>query len=357
MPEATNRVVVRPASPVRRFIRISLLAGAVISGPYAAMGLMSHGGRLLVPVIVVAAILVGRPMAALRGRTLLTADEITTRRSPIGRVVVPVSHVGLVEIRRGLLMEWPVLYLRDGSLVELAAPKRFWFRADPAFDRDLQELRTRVRHRAVAGTRPQWSLPRLFTGPLLTVTAIVLVLIDPPWASDVWPLRPHAERLPDACRMLDARARRLLPGAQVDKTFSRNDDSSAYVKRHTCQWNSTHHAPNGMTLIDIGRLSIEVELEHAIGPTSDAEEAHREFTRETQITLGESETKVPRIGDEAELITEHPEGAFAWVTVAARKANVEEKIDLVYPGRDREREAAETAEGLARLGLSEIRFR
>ena len=39
-----------------------------------------------------------------------------------------------------------------------------------------------------------------------------------------------------------------------------------------------------------------------------------------------------------------------WVTVAVRRANVEEKIDLIYRGRAREREAAVTAEGLARPG-------
>ena len=83
---------------------------------YAVLGLMSHGIGLLIPVVIVAVALVGRPLLLLRGRTLLEADRITVRRSPIGRVVVPVSEIGIVETRRGLVLEWPVLCLRDGSL-------------------------------------------------------------------------------------------------------------------------------------------------------------------------------------------------------------------------------------------------
>jgi hypothetical protein len=355
MSEAANRVILRLSRPVRRVISLSVLAGAAVSGLYAVMALMSYGLRLLTPVLIVAAVLAGRPLLALCGRTFLSADRITVRRAPIGRINVPLSNVGLVEIRRGLLMEWPVLYLRDGRVVELAAPVRFWFRPDPDFERDLGELRARVRH-PVAGIHPQWNLLRLVAGPLLTLTAIVLILIDPPWASDVWPLRPHAKRLPDACTMLDAKARRLLPGAQVDHLFSRSDDSDAHIKRHTCQWNATRLAPDGATLTDVGRLSIVIELDHGIGPTSDAEEAHRAFLRETNIDIGGHETKVPHMGDEADLIVEHPGSGFAWVAVAVRKANVEEKIDLIYQGRAREREAAAAAVGLAKLGISEIKF-
>lgn len=349
-------VLISPSRTVRRLAWLCALAGATVSGLYAVMGLMSQGVRLLIPVAVVILILVGRPVAVLRGRTRLSAEEVTVRRPPIGRAVVPVSEIGLVEMRRGLLLEWPVLYLRTGRLVELAAPTRLWFRPDPAYDRDVDLLCALVRHRAVACARRRWSPPRLFAGPLLTATAVALVLIDPPWASDVWPLCPHATRLPDACRMFDARARRLLPGAQMDRTFSHSDDSSPYATWHTCQWNLTRRSADGMTLLELGRLSIVVELEHAVGATSDAQEAHQEFARETAVGFGESETRVPGIGDEAELIVEHPDSALAWVVVAARKANVEEKIDLIWPARRREREAAATAEGLARLGLSEIRF-
>jgi hypothetical protein len=355
MSEAANRVILRLSRPVRRVIASCVLAGAAISGLYASMGLMGHGLRLLIPVLIVVAVLAGRPLIVLRGRTSLGADDITVRRAPVGQTVVPVSQVGLVEIRRGLLMEWPVLYLRDGRLIELAAPMRFWFRADPVYERNLRELRAHVRH-PVAGIHPQWSMLRLVAGPLLTMTAITLVLIDPPWASDVWPMRPHAKRLPDACAMLDAKARRLLPGAQVDHMFSRNDDSDVHVKRHTCQWNATHRAPDGTTLIDVGRLTIAIELDHGIGPTSDAQEAHRAFLRATNIDIGGSETKVPHMGDEADLIVEHRGVGFAWVAVAVRKANVEEKIDLIYRGRAREHEAAETALGLAKLGISEVEF-
>ncbi|MDN3354676.1 hypothetical protein [Actinomadura sp. DC4] len=354
-----KETTLRPSRPVRRFVGVTALAGSPVSVLYAAMGLMTHGTKLLVPVLIVVSTLVIRPIVLLFSRTHVAPDRIVTWRVPIRRRVVPVSQVGLVEVRRGLLLEWPVLYLRDGSLTELGAPTRLWFRADPDFDRALGELRTRVRHPGTSGPYHQWSLPRLVGGPLLALTAVALVLIDPPWASDAWPLRVHAKALPDACRMLDARVKRLLPGAQVDRLLSRNDDSDPHVKRHTCQWNATHRTPGGMTLLDVGRLSIQLELDHGIGPVSDAEEAHRTFARVTRVAIGAGERvrRIPRIGDEAELIVQHPGTGFAWVTVAARKANVEEKIDLVYRERSREHEAAETATGLARLGLSEIRFR
>jgi hypothetical protein len=355
MPEAASEATLRLSRPVRRLVLLTMLAGGAVSALYAAMGLLTYGPDLLAPVLIVALVLVGRPMLALHGRTFLAPGRITARR-PVGRLTVPLSHVGLVEVRRGLLMEWPVLYLRDGSVVELGAPMRFWFRPDPVFDRDLRELRVRVRHPVAAGPDHQWSMPRLVAGPLLTLTAVVLVLIDPPWASDVWPLRAHARRLPDACLLLDAKAKRLLPGAQVDPMFSRNDDSDPHVKRHTCQWNATHRAPSGVTLIDIGRLSIQLELDHGIGPISDAQEAHRAFVRATHIGIGEWQTRLRRTGDEADLIIEHPGTGFAWVTVAVRKANVEEKVDLVYQERAKEREAAQAATRLARLGISAVRF-
>lgn len=340
--------------------------GGVVSLLYAAMGVMGHGAHLLVPVVLVVLVLVGRPLLILWAVTSLGADRtdgtdrtdlITVRRPPLGEIAIPYSRVGLVGTRRGLVLEWPVLYLRDGSVAELGAPVRFWFRADPVFDRDLGALRALAGRPQVAGLPPRWSMLRLLAGPLAAVAALSLVLIDPPWASDSWPLRVHAQRLPDACRILDTRARRLLPGATVDRAVSRSDDSDAYVKRHTCEWDATHTAPDRTTVIDTGRLSIVLELDHGVGPVSDAAEAHREFRRQTHLGPGESEERIPRTGDEAELIIEPREADRTWVTVAVRRANVEEKIDLIYQGRAREREAAVTAEGFARLGLSTIRFR
>jgi hypothetical protein len=143
----------------------------------------------------------------------------------------------------------------------------------------------------------------------------------------------------------------------VDRTLSRSDDSDPQVKRHTCQWNATHRAPGGTTLGDIGRLSVELELDRGIGPVSDAQEAHRAFARATRAATGAVEHRLPSTGDEAELLTEPAVADFAWVTVAVRKANVEEKIDLVYQGRARKDEAAETALRLALLAMSEISFR
>ncbi|WP_345466087.1 hypothetical protein [Actinoallomurus oryzae] len=339
---------------MRRAAWSAVAAGAVVSGLYAVMGLMGHGAHLLPPVVFVVLVLVGRPLAVLGGRTLLTGDGIVARRPPLRRVV-PGSRVGLVKLRRGLLLEWPVLCLRDGGLVELAAPARFWFRADPEFDRDLDALRAHVRTHASVVTWPHRGVLRPATGPLLTALALALVLIDPPWASDAWPLRRHARHLPDACQMFDPQARALLPGATVDRMLSRVDDGP-HVARHACQWNSTRLAADGTTLVVIGRLSVVIELEHGVGPISDAGEAHRDFVRETRIDAGEYETRIPRLGDEAELIDVRPGSNLTWVAVAVHRANIEEKIDLMYRDRSREREAARAAENLARLGLSEIHF-
>jgi hypothetical protein len=352
MPEAGKPLGLSRA--VRRTAWAAVVAGGVVSGLYAVMGLMGHGAGLLPPVVFVVLVLVGRPLAVLGGRTLLAGGDIVARRPPLRRVV-PGSRVGLVEVRRGLLLEWPVLCLRDGGLVELAAPIRFWFRADPEFERDLDALRAYVPAPASGATRPRWSVLRPVTCPLLTAVAIALVLIDPPWASDVWPLRQHARYLPDACRMFDAQVRVLLPGAVVDRMLSRSDDGP-HVTRHMCQWNATRPAADGTTLVDIGRLSVVVELEHGAGPVSDAEEAHRDFLRETRIDPAEHEARIPGLGDEAELIDVRPGSDLTWVAVAAHRANIEEKIDLMYRDRSREQEAAKAAERLARLGLSEIRF-
>lgn len=355
MSDAGNRTVLCPSRPVRRFTLVFLLAGLVVGGLYAAMALIGHGVHLLLPVVLVMFVMIGRPIVILCGRTGLGADRIVVRRTPIGARVVPISRVGLVEIRRGLLMEWPVLYLRDGRLVQLTAPMRFWLHDDPAFRRGMHELLERVGQRTEPGPC-HWSPVRIVAGPVLVTTALVVVLVHPPWASDVWPLRVHAERLPDACRMLDAEARRLVPGARVDPLFSRSDDSDPYVKRHTCRWNATHPAHGDTTRIDIARLGIEVELDHGIGPTSDAEEAHRAFVQAAHIDPGETRTRIPRTGDEADLITKPADAAFDWVIVAVRKANVEEKIDLIYQGAGKQREAAAVATDLARSGLSKIRF-
>src|SRR5690349_24682271 len=112
MSEATRQVVLRLPVAARHFARLSAVAGGVIGGLYGAMAVMSHGAHLLVPVIVEALILVGRPLAMLFGRTIVTADRIIALRPPIRRVTVPFSDIGLLEIRRGVLLEWPALYLR-----------------------------------------------------------------------------------------------------------------------------------------------------------------------------------------------------------------------------------------------------
>jgi hypothetical protein len=330
--------------------------GGLFGVLYALMGLMGQGVRLLAPIALVILVLVVRPALTLAATTSLGADRITVRRPPFGRTAIPYSRVGLVETRRGLLLEWPVLYLRDGDLVELGAPVRFWFRPDPGFDRDLGVLRAAIDGSEIAGPYTRWSMSRLLAGPLLTATALALILIDPPWAGDAWPLRAHARRLPDACRLFEDRARRLLPGATVDRVFSRSDHSEAYVTRHSCEWDATRTAADGTTVIDIGRLSIVLELDRGIGRVSDSEEAHREFERQIRAGAGESEVKVPHTGDEAELIIEPGGPNYTWVTVVVRKANIEEKIDLIFKGQAREHEAALTAEDLARLGLSRVRF-
>jgi hypothetical protein len=226
--------------------------------------------------------------------------------------------------------EWPVLHMWNGPPIELGAPARLWMLPDPEYGRDLNLLRIHAgRPGPALPVRHQWSGLRLLAGPLLAATAVVLILLDPPWKSYQWPLRQHAGRLPDACQEFDAHAHRLLPGAQVDGLFSRNDDSDELVKRHTCQWNATHLDPGGRRLVDVGRLSVELELDHGIGPVSDA--------------------------DEADLVMAD-KGAFATVSVTVRRANVEEKIDIILAGAGREREAAADVTALARLGLARIPF-
>src|SRR5437588_9838065 len=99
-----KRGVLRSSRLVRWSVRLAVLAGAAVSGLYAATSLMSHGTRMLLPAIIVVVVLVGRPLLVLRGRTLLAPDRITVRRAPLGRTVVPVAEVRMVQTRRGLFV-------------------------------------------------------------------------------------------------------------------------------------------------------------------------------------------------------------------------------------------------------------
>jgi hypothetical protein len=330
--------------------------GAAIGLLYTIMGLWGHGAGFLISAIIVLVVVAVRPVIALRGRTVLLTEGIAVRREPGEWLTVPASQVALVEIRRGLVAEWPVLHLWNGPPIELYAPARLWILPDPEYGRDLNLLRIHAgRPGPASPVRHRWSAPRLLAGPLLAMTAAALVLLDPPWESDQWPLRQHAQSLPHACRQFDAHARRLLPGAQIDPAFSRNDDSDEFVKRHTCQWNATHVDADGRRLVDVGRLSVKLELDHGVGSVSDSGVAHQTFVREAQPDVGEHVARLARMGDEASLIVED-KGAYAWVTVAVRKANVDEKIDIILAGAGRDREAAADVTKLAKIGLAAVPF-
>jgi hypothetical protein len=354
--QAAQTVILCPSSLFRRLTVVFVAAGASIGLLYTIMGVLGHGVGFLISAVIVLVVLAGRPIAALRGRTVLLPDGIAVRREPGEWLTVPAAQVALVEIRRGLVAEWPVLHMWNGPPIELGAPARLWMLPDPEYARDLNLLRIHAgRPGPALPVRHQWSGLRLLAGPLLAATAVVLILLDPPWKSDQWPLRQHAGRLPDACQEFDAHAHRLLPGAQVDGLFSRNDDSDELVKRHTCQWNATHLDPGGRRLVDVGRLSVELELDHGIGPVSDADQAHQTFLRAVQAEGSGTVKRVARIGDEADLVMAD-KGAFATVSVTVRRANVEEKIDIILAGAGREREAAADVTALARLGLARIPF-
>ena len=354
MPEISYRLVLRTSPAMTRLTVLFALAGMIAGGLYGAMALLSHPAELLVPVVLVIVVLVARPLAALTGCTVLDSDGITVRRPPLRTITVPGSQVRWIEVRRGLFTEWVVIHRRAGGPLRLRAPLRLWFRRDRDFHRGVGAIRART-GLASSAERGRLRLFRRLADGLLALAVIALILIDPPWQSDAWPLRPHAAGLPDACRAFDARAHQILPGARVDRVFSHSDDSDAHVVRHTCQWDSTYLS-HGATVVGIDRLTIVYELDHGIGSVSDADEAHRTFRDDAAADRSEESSALPRTGDEARVITERPGGGFAAVTVAVRRANVEEKVGYVRVGRDAERQAESTAVRVARAALAKVRF-
>ncbi len=350
MPEPVREPDVLRPSPATRWLSwTSVVAGSVAAALYATMALLGDFPALVVPTLAVLAILVGRPLMSLGGRTVLDDYGVTVHRPPWLPLLIPYGQVTWIEVRRGPLRETVVLHRPRGLPVRLRAPARLWFRADPVFDRELGEIRARTALPAHA-ERFHVGFFRQLAAFGLTAGAILLIVIDPPWKSDAWPFRPHALGLPDTCQAFDAKARHLMPGAVIDRRFSRGDDSNRDVRRHTCRWISTY-AANG-----IESLSIEYELDRGAGLESDADEAHDAFVDDTSTDRTETSTPVTRTGDEARLIEPRHAGKDTAVVVAARKANVEERIEFILHGAGAETRAAAMAEEFARTGLGQVRF-
>ncbi len=351
MPDVVrDRLELHPSRAVRWLTWIFVSVGTGAAGLYGSMALLAHftEPELLASTLLVAVILIGRPLASLGGRTVLDSDGITARRPPARILRIPYAEVTWVEVRQGPLREVVTLHRSSGLPVRLRAPVRLWFRRDPEFERGVAEICSRTGLPACA-ERFHLGLTRLVAAFTLTAAAVMLILIDPPWKSDVWPFQPHARALPDTCRIFDTEARRLMPRAEVDRAFSGSTDDG-HVERHACRWRSAY-APNG-----IRSLSVEYQLDHGIGPESDADEAHQAFRSDTHTGGGERSIRIPRTGDEARMITAKPDGSFEAVIVAARKANVEEKIEFVLQNAGAEGRVAAMAKELARTGLAEIRF-
>lgn len=350
MPE----MVLLPSSPVRAFTWISFALGAAVSGLYAAMTILGHLTHVLVSVVLVLLILGLRPLAALGGRTVLDEHGILACRPVLPDVRIPYDRVSRIEMRRGLATVWVVLYRADARPVRLRAPSRLLVRPDPAFDAGLGALSSRTGV-AARTEHVHLGLARRCAEALLTATAVVLILIDPPWKSDAWPLRPHAARLPDTCRTFDAKVHRVMPNAQIDQAYSRNDDSDPLVKRHTCRWTATYNA-DGQAFTGVSSLTIEYELDHGTGRQSDADEAHHAFQSDAHAGKGEWSRRLTHMGDEARVIIDHPGRGFTAVIVTAREANVEEKIAYVCEGKDGDGRFAAVATRFARSALSQVRF-
>jgi hypothetical protein len=355
MPDDTTRMVLLPSRPVRTFTSIAFALGAAVSGMYAAMTILGHLPYLLVSAVLVVLILAVRPIAALGGRTVLDEHGILACRPVLRDVRIPYDQVARIEARRGLVTEWVVLYRTGAHPVRLRAPSRLLGRLDPVFNEGLSALCSRTTIAAIA-EHVHLGLARRCAEALLTVTALVLILIDPPWKSDAWPLRPHAARLPDTCHAFDARVHGVMPGARVDQAFSHNDDSDPRVKRHTCRWTATY-AADGKTFTGVSSLTIEYELDHGTGNQSDADQAHHAFQSDAHAGKDEWSRRLARMGDEARVIVDHPGRGFTAVTVAARKANVEEKVAYVHEGTDGDGQVTAVAARFARSALSQVQFR
>ncbi|GAB3983189.1 hypothetical protein GCM10029978_089110 [Actinoallomurus acanthiterrae] len=342
-------IVLRPARVFRWAALVLVVAALIVSVLFSGMAMLDHAVEFFGPSLLIFIILVGRPLPVLFGRTTLRAEGIISARSHGKPVTIPPSEVTQIEIRRGWLLEWVFLHRRRGAPVQLYGPLRVWFRRDHSFDQGLAELCSLAGTGAVG--RPRFSLRFLIGSPILTAAAVAMVLVEPPWQSDSWPGRSHAVSLPDPCSTLDTIARRFVPGARVDQSFGQASG------RRSCQWTETSGG-EGQSHDGVGELTVEYELFHRVGWSSDADEARDHFDSDSHPVDTQGAVPVSKIGDEATLLaTASDKGDFATAAVVARRWNVVVRVAHTLDGRGKEEEAARTATEAVRSALAAVRFR
>ncbi|GAA4625801.1 hypothetical protein GCM10023196_031390 [Actinoallomurus vinaceus] len=344
-------VVLRPSRAFRWAALVLMAAGLIVWALYVGMAALDHAWwRLLISAMILVN-LAGRPLPILVGRTTVRPEEVVAVRPPGKTVVIPQAQVARIEVRRGWLLEWVVLHRRKGSALQLFGPMRLWFRRDPSFDRSLTELSSLAGAGTV--TRSKFSLRFMIAGPMLTATAVMLVLLDAPWQSDAWPGRSHAKSLPDTCPALADIARRSVPGARVDERGQGIGQTSG---RRSCRWTETSGG-EGRNHDGVGELTVEYELFHRIGWSSDADEARDQFERDSRPIHDQGAVPVSGIGDEARLLTSaSAERDFATVAVIARRWNVVVNVGYTLDGPHQQAQAARTASDAVRAALAAVRF-
>ncbi|MEU5876895.1 hypothetical protein [Spirillospora sp. NPDC047279] len=281
----------------------------------------------------------GAPLPLLLGEVRIDARGLRTKRDVADRKAAAWTEITALRVRRNVWTESVEAVRDDGSSMLLGAPVRSRLGRDPAFDAAVAGLARRAgvtAERGPGSLTGRWVVTRaLFIG----VWAFVLVAVDPLWHHPVWPGRPEARTLPDACAVSGPVARSAFPRSSPERSSSADESG--------CEWG------DGLTL----RYS---RYEYAVGRDGGIEQAKGRFLDGPggPTPGAEGARAVPDAGDEAVMLVSAQGKTRATVTqiqISVRRANV--LIWLVYTpprGLDAPAEASRTAERLAREAAAAV---
>ena len=284
----------------------------------------------------------------LSGRAEARQDELYTRADPAKTFILPWREISAMETRRRLLTEVVAIH-RGEEWLELGAPRRWRFRADPAFTAAADDLAARA-HVALERGGRRTSLRKLaFRFVLAVLYVVVFVTLDPVWHSPLWPGRAEAAALPAACPVIAADAARLGGGRPQ---VQRHSDRSG--RHDLCSYEAA--------------LMLEYEgFRYAVGVDGGREQARRAYEQWVSghpLGKGTARRPVAGLGDAATMLVStypgHPD-RVDMVNLSVLRANI--LVRLVYEPKDGElggrsvTAATATARRLAGTAVARIAVR
>jgi hypothetical protein len=319
MPQTVDGPALRPPASLR-ILAWLLTAVAVV---LAAAAVIMYVSEVLIPgsCAAIAAVFVGYLVSPiLAGRVVLGERELQSRADPAKTYRLPWREISAVETRRRLLTE--IVAVRRGEQwLDLGAPRRWRFGADPAFAAAAADIAQRAGVALERG-RSRLTVRRvLFRTVLAAAWVAVVVLLDPVWHSPLWPGRHEAARVPNACAVIGADAARLLGPGSPSRTPG---GSTGMISDDDCSYGGA-------------ALSLRYELyRYAAGQDGGIEHAAREFRSyaDSPWPGADPARPVPGLGGAATMIvSRYPRapGNVSMIELYARRANV--VVRLTYMPR------------------------